>query len=98
MVEYLYNTIRCSKGSDNVFTAYITDEENNLITENCNFIICDGATDMVILVKEGSYDEQLGAWDFLLTTEEQKDFFGRYLYYIEHDGKAQGFRQPIYYV
>lgn len=96
MVEYIYDAIRANKDSDVRINAYITDKNDDLITENCHIAIYDGTK--LILNKNGEYMPDFVCWEFLLTTEELKGMSGRYLYSIYHDDEAISFKQPIYFV
>lgn len=99
MVEYLYDVIRAISGADNMVNAYITDDDENLITEDCSFVIhSGGATDKVIANFNGSYNTELGVWEFLLDTELARGLKGRYLYYIQHKGQPLCFKRPIYFL
>lgn len=97
MIEYLYNAIRAVAGQAIDITAYITDENEELVTENCDLNICNQDGTDVLLTKEGLYDVDNSVWHFLLAPEETKGFSGRYLYYIRHDDSNLCFKQPIYF-
>lgn len=97
MTEYIYDAIKVDKHSPSYINAYITDVNDELITEDCFFTLYDKTGTMVILTKLGEYNQVSLSWEFLLTVEEQKDLFGRYLYTISHKGESLQFKQPIYF-
>lgn len=96
MIEYLYDAIRTVAGQEARINAYITDENENLITEGCYFVLHDKAGTEMLLVKEGTYDEEFSTWEFVLAPEDTKDLYGRYLYCIKHNDSTLCFKQPIY--
>lgn len=98
MVEYLYDAIRASSGQENIISAYITDENENLITENCYFVLHDGAGIEVIAKILGSYDSELTVWSFVINPEITKGLRGRYMYCVQHDDSSLCFNQPIYFL
>jgi aspartate 1-decarboxylase len=67
MVEYLYNAVMATSGDEVVINAYITNENEELITENCNLVIYDGTTNEVIVIVNGLYDTDASVWDFVVS-------------------------------
>ena len=98
MVEYLYDAIRAVAGQQIVINAYITDEQENIITEDCYFVLHDGATGNMIAKIFGSYNTESTVWDFVIPKEITTGLNGRYMYCIQHDGSNLCFKQPIYLV
>lgn len=98
MVEYLYDVIRAIAGADNMVNAYITDDNENFITEDCSFVIHDGTADIVIAKFKGQYNTELNLWEFLLDTELAKSLKGRYLYCVQHKDQPLCFKRPIYFL
>lgn len=98
MVEYLYNAIRASAGQENTINAYITDENENLITENCYFVLHDGTGTKEIAKILGSYDKDLTVWTFVINPEITTGLRGRYMYCVSHDNSSLCFNQPIYFL
>ena len=96
MIEYLYDAIRAVAGQEIKVEAYITDENENFITEGCYFVLHDKAGTNVLLTKLGQYNTETMNWDFVLAPEETKGLNGRYLYCIQHNDSNLCFKQPIY--
>lgn len=96
MVEYLYDAIRAVAGQEIKVEAFITDENENVITENCYFVLHDKAGTEMLLEKSGTYLPDYSIWEFVLAPEETKGMNGRYLYCIMHDNSNLCFKQPIY--
>lgn len=98
MVEYLYNAVMATSGDEVVINAYITNENEELITENCNLVIYDGTTNEVIVIVNGLYDTDASVWDFVVSQEITTGLNGRFMYNIEYEGDALSFKQPIYFM
>lgn len=96
MIEYLYDAIRAVAGQEIKVEAYITDENENLVTEDCTFVLHDKAGTKMLLAKNGEYDPIFKVWQFVLAPEETKGLSGRYLYCIQHKNSNLCFKQPIY--
>lgn len=96
MVEYLYDAIRAVAGQEIKIEAFITDENENIVTENCSFVLHDGTGTKMLLVKNGSYLPEFNIWEFVLTPEETEGMNGRYMYCVQHDNSNLCFKQPIY--
>lgn len=96
MVEYLYDAIRAVAGNEIDITAYITDEFENFVTEDCEFVLHDGTGKEMLLRKNGVYDSENAIWHFILAPEETAGMNGRYLYCIRHNDSNLCFKQPIY--
>lgn len=96
MVEYLYDAIRAVAGQEIKVEAFITDENENIITEDCTFALHDKAGTEMLLTKAGTYLPEFNTWEFVLAPEETKGLNGRYLYCIQHKNSNLCFKQPIY--
>lgn len=96
MVEYLYDAIKAVAGQEIKIEAYITDENENLITEDCYFVLHDGTGLEMLLRKLGTYNIDSMNWEFVLAPEETEGLSGRHLYCIQHDNSNLCFKQPIY--
>lgn len=96
MVEYLYDTIRAVSGQEIKINAYITDENENIISEGCYFVLHDGTGNEMLLRKNGNYVSESLCWEFLLAPEETKGLNGKYFYCIQHEDSNLCFKQPIY--
>ena len=94
MIEYLYDAIRASAGTDITVSAKVTDDDGNPITEGCMFML---HTDEMLLVSvEGEYVED--TWFFTIPKEVTKGLHGRYRYCICTENDELCFKQPIYFV
>ena len=98
MVEYLYDCIRAVPSQDIVINAYITDEQENIITENCKLVIYDKDANEMLFMVEGVYLPESLNWEFTIPAENTKDLSGRYWYYITWNESPLCFKQPIYFV
>lgn len=96
MVEYLYDAIRAVAGQEIQIEAYITDENENFITEGCKFVLHDKDGTQLLLTKDGRYDTEYMNWVFELAPEETEGLSGRYMYCIQHNDSNLCFKQPIY--
>ena len=96
MVEYLYDAIKAVAGQEITVNAYITDNEENLITENCEMVIYDDGHEVCSC--SGVYLPEDQFWAFTFSADATLGLKGRYLYCIRHDGKNLCFLQPIYLV
>ena len=96
MVEYLYDAIRAVAGQEIKVEAFITDENENIVTEGCYFVLHDKAGTNMLLRKNGSYNTEFSIWEFVLAPEETMGLNGRYLYCIQHNDSNLCFKQPIY--
>ena len=98
MVEYLYDCIRAVTSQDIVINAYITDEQENIITENCKLVVYDKDANEMLFTVEGVYLPESLNWEFTIPAENTKDLSGRYWYYVIWNESALCFKQPIYFV
>jgi hypothetical protein len=94
MIEYLYDAIRASAGSDLAIAANITDKEGNPITENCNLYI--HSDEEHLITAEAKYEEE--QWLFSIPATATKNLRGRYWYCICQAENDLCFKQPIYFV
>lgn len=90
MIEYCYDAVRLNLPA--TINAYITDENEELITEGCVLYMYD-AEDDLIAEFEGVYDTEFGCWNFYI---EGVFAEGRYSYIIKHDEKYLDFKKPLY--
>ena len=96
MVEYLYDAIRAVAGQDILVGAYITDDEERLITEGCSIMV-HGA-DRDICAVDGKYNPESQMWEFTIPGEQTLGLKGRYFYCIQHKDSNLCFKQPLYLV
>ena len=96
MVEYLYDAIKAVAGQEFTINVYITDDEEQLITENCDMVIHGEEHEICCTVGEFIPEESF--WAFTVPAEATLGWSGRYQYCIRHDGKNLCFKQPIYLV
>ena len=98
MVEYLYDCIRAVPSQDIVINAYITDEQENIITENCKLVVYDKDANEMLFMVEGVYLPESLNWEFTIPAENTNGLSGRYWYYIIWNESPLCFKQPIYFV
>lgn len=100
MIEYLYNAIRATAGQDVIVTAYITDEDERVITEGCHIMLYDKDRKTLLHTVDGVYHNENGyfEWIFTIPGELTKELDGRYWYCICYHDKNLCFREPIYFV
>ena len=98
MVEYLYDCIRAVPSQDIVINAYITDEQENIITENCKLVVYDKDANEMLFMVEGVYLPESLNWEFTIPAENTMGLSGRYWYYIIWNESPLCFKQPIYFV
>ena len=98
MVEYLYDCIRAVPSQDIVINAYITDEQENIITENCKLVVYSKDANEMLFMVEGVYLPESLNWEFTIPAENTKDLSGRYWYYVIWNESPLCFKQPIYFV
>jgi hypothetical protein len=100
LIEYLYDAIRVSSGSEATITARITEEDGACITDLCQLMLFDG-DEMV-----GCYDGELFSdealmedlWLFTIPASDTAWYIGRYWYCVCCGGKNLCFKTPIYFV
>lgn len=98
MVEYLYDCIRAVPSQDIVINAYITDEQENIITQNCKLVVYDKDANEMLFMVEGVYLPESLNWEFTIPAENTNGLSGRYWYYIIWNESPLCFKQPIYFV
>ena len=98
MVEYLYDCIRAVPSQDIVINAYITDDQENIITENCKLVVYDKDANEMLFMVEGVYLPESLNWEFTIPAENTNGLSGRYWYYIIWNESPLCFKQPIYFV
>lgn len=92
-IEYLYDAIRATAGSDICICAEAFDEEGERITDNCTLVLNDGVSELARA--EGVYEDE--AWKFHIPAAATKGLNGRYWYCIRHNNNRLCFNQPIYF-
>ena len=98
MVEYLYDCIRAVPSQDIVINAYITDDQENIITQNCKLVVYDKDANKMLFMVEGVYLPESLNWEFTIPAENTNGLSGRYWYYIIQNESPLCFKQPIYFV
>lgn len=98
MVEYLYDCIRAVPSQDIVINAYITDDQENIITQNCKLVVYDKDANEMLFMVEGVYLPESLNWEFTIPAENTNGLSGRYWYYIIWNESPLCFKQPIYFV
>lgn len=93
MIEYIYDAIRATAGSDIIIAAEITEDNGECITEGCTLILY---IDEKMLEYNGALNN--GMWEFIIPASATSGLKGRYWYCIKHNGNQLCFKQPIYLV
>ena len=94
MIEYLYDAIRATAGSDIQIAAKVLDDLGQPIADECDLII--HLDDDYMLTIGGDYVED--TWVFAIPADFTKDLKGKYWYCIKHNSEQLCFKQPIYFV
>jgi hypothetical protein len=94
MLEYLYDAIRATAGSELQITAKVFDDLGKPIVEGCEFVL--HINDESIITIGGSYEGD--TWVFTIPAEFTKGLKGRYWYCIKHGSEQLCFMQAIYLV
>lgn len=97
MIEYLYNAIRATAGQEIIVCADITDEDGNLIKEDCHLTLFAPDREEKVSIIDGIYNSTDNEWNFTIPAEVTKELRGRYWYSISHAGKSLCFKEPIYF-
>jgi hypothetical protein len=98
LVEYFYDCIRATSGSEIKINAYITDDEEKLITENCDLILYDPTGEVVMAIAPGYFLPEYQITEFILAPLATDGCKGRFWYSIIHEDSNLCFKQPIYLV
>ena len=93
MIEYLYNAIRASAGTEVTISAKITDDNDIPITDECVLLVHENDKHIEV---EGVYIEN--TWFFTIPAEVTAEMNGRYWYCFKHGDVQLSFKQPIYFV
>ena len=96
MIEYLYDAIKAVAGQEIKVNAYITDDEEKLINEDCYFVLYDPTGARVMAKVSGSFLTDYQMWEFVLSAEMTEGCKGRFWYCISHNNANLNFKQPIY--
>lgn len=94
MIEYLYDAIRATAGSDIQVAAKVFDNLGNPIVSGCEFVL--HIDDETMLTVGGDYVED--TWVFPIPAEFTKGLKGRYWYCIKHENEQISFNQAMYLV
>ena len=94
MLEYLYDAIRATAGSDIQIAAKVFDDLGNPIVEGCEFVL--HIDDETMITVGGDYVDD--TWVFPIPAEFTKDLKGRYWYCMKHHSEQLCFKQAIYFV
>ena len=97
MIEYLYDAIKAVAGQEFAVNAWVTDENENVITDSCTFGLHDKDGRMIAEV-EGVYLPENLMWEFTVPAEVTEGLQGRHWYCIMHANSNLCFKQPIYLV
>lgn len=97
MIEYLYDAIKATAGQDFAVNAWITDENENVITENCCLGLHHPDGTMIAKVNGVFLPESL-MWEFTVPADVTAGLQGRHWYCIMHADSNMCFKQPIYLV
>ena len=95
-VEYIYDVIKGTSGTDMDIKAFITDKNEVPITEGCKLILLD-IEDELITESVGVFDVEEQVWSFHLDAEQTEEYKGKFWYAIvdDADGKLH-FQQPFF--
>lgn len=96
MVQYYYDCIKAVAGQDIKVGAFITDDEEKLITEGCSIMVHGQDSD--ICAVDGVFNAESGMWDFVIPGEMTLGLKGRHFYCIMHNDSNLCFKQPLYLV
>lgn len=93
MIEYLYDAIKVTKGSEGVVVASITNDSGVAIAEDCEMILHAGDS---MITLGGEFKDDL--WHFTIPIEISSELSGRNWYCFRHGDEQLCFKQPIYFV
>lgn len=96
MIDYIFDAIRATAGEDIEVNAFITDEEDNLVSAGCCFVLFGKDGDKFFECQGTCGGDNL--WCFTIPAEETKGLKGRYWYSVYEDGKAISFFKPFWLV
>ena len=94
MIEYLYNAIRASAGTDLTIAAQVLDSAGNPITEGCELVL--HLNDESMLTVDGEFSNDI--WVFIIPAKYTVNLKGRSWYCVKHNDEQLCFKQPIYFV
>lgn len=92
MIEYLYDAIRATAGTDITIAAEVEDN-GEAIKEDCTLVL---HINDKMLEFNGEYAEDI--WEFTIPAAATSGLNGRYWYCIKRNGTMLCFKQPIYLV
>lgn len=93
MVEYLYDAIKVSAGSNAVISAKVSTDDGIPITEECKLIIHLNHSHLAF---DGECVDDI--WYFSIPASMTEALKGRYEYCFKHNDEQLCFKQPIYFV
>lgn len=97
MVEYLYNAIRATAGTNITISAEITNDAGTILTEGCHVMLFTPEKELMGAF-DGEFNEEDNEWTFVIPKEETAGLNGRYWYCICYYNQNLCFKQPIYLV
>lgn len=98
VVEYMYNAIKAVAGQDITIYAYVTDNNEQIVTTGCCFMLHDKDGKGEIADVPGVYLPDHYQWEFTIPAAATEGLEGHYWYCIQHNDSNLCFRQPIYLV
>jgi hypothetical protein len=93
MIEYLYDAIRATAGTDIIIAAEVTEDNGDIVTEGCNLVLHIDEE-----MKEFSGVCKNGLWEFTIPAAATSGLSGRYWYCVKRNNIMICFKQPIYLV
>jgi hypothetical protein len=91
MIEYLYDAIRATAGTDITIAAEVVEDNGDMITEGCKLVL---HIDDKMISFDGEYKD--GIWEFTVPAEITNGLTGRFWYCIKRNDTMLCFKQPIY--
>lgn len=92
MIEYLYDCIRASAGSEIAISAKLTNDDGSAINDNCSLVLHSDSEELYEAT--GVLTGEL--WVFSIPAAITEGLHGRYWYCIRHNGNPLCFKEPIY--
>lgn len=92
MIEYLYDAIRATTGSDITIVAVVTEDDETL-EGTC--LALHTKEDAMVMIEGELVD---GVYQFTIPAEVTAGLSGRYSYCFMKEGQPLCFKKPIYFV
>ena len=92
MIEYLYDAIRATSGTDITIAAEIEDD-GELVNDTCHLVL--HINDEMKKYEGVCVD---GIWEFIIPAADTSGLTGRYWYCVKRNDTMLCFKQPIYLV